>query len=172
MSILGWTEFCPNVVAIVENSEVYAYAMNKNVFNSMPLSQQQAFLDGWNDGFYNGVIPGWYWNMDIMSEPIVNGAASCTWTFYEPGTPEANAFSDISKPVLEEYIKGLQDDGVDTDAVIADIKKYQKKWIDDWYTFEDENKLYLACADGTLEDYRTNYKVPGGMPTPSPYLIP
>jgi TRAP-type C4-dicarboxylate transport system substrate-binding protein len=171
-AILGWTEFCPNVLAMVENSEVYAYAMNKDVFNSMPPSQQQAFLDGWSDGFYNNLVPGWFWNMDILSPPIVGGAAACTWTFLDPGTPEANAFTELGKPVLEAYLEDLEADGVDTDAVVADIKKYQKKWIDDWYTFDDENELYLACVDGTLEDYKTNYKVPDGMPAPSPYLIP
>ncbi|MDR1028829.1 MAG: TRAP transporter substrate-binding protein DctP [Clostridiales Family XIII bacterium] len=172
-AILGWTEFCTNIFAMELNSEVYAYALNRDVWNSMPASQQQAFLDGWNEGFWENIIPEYFWMMVVTSPPISGGAASSNWTIASLESAEGQAFAKLAEPVLEEYKKDLEAQGVeDVDGIVADIQKYQKKWIDDWFSFEGENEFYLACADGTLEDYKSSFALPDNMPTHERQVIP
>jgi TRAP-type C4-dicarboxylate transport system substrate-binding protein len=170
-AILGWTEFTPYTLALNLNSDVYVYAMNKDSFAKMPKSQQQAFLDGWSDGFYSTLVPGWYWYMDVLSEPIVGGAQSVEWTFATKEQEEP--FLKLTEPVLAKYVDNLKASGVDdVDGIIASIRAAQDKWIAGWATPEWENQLYEACAAGTYEDYKANYKIPDNIPTPAPYLLP
>jgi TRAP-type C4-dicarboxylate transport system substrate-binding protein len=171
MMLFGNGDFCTHSLSLDINSEVYAYLLSKDLFEQMPPSQQEAFLAGWYDGYYNSIIPEWEKYMVAEALPITDGAKNVTWTFEPLGTEISNEFAKLGEPVLRDYIANLEKDGVDGDKLVADIKASQKKWIDDWWTYEREYELYRACAGGTFEEFMANYTTPPNMPTPNPAVI-
>jgi TRAP-type C4-dicarboxylate transport system substrate-binding protein len=158
------TEIDKYAMMVPMGTAVYGYVMNKDTFNRMPASQQQAFLDAWDEGFWEGQIRNWERMRTMDDEVILPEAGKMHWTLIAPGTPEYKAFSDKTSGLLDEYLATLDAKGIDGESAYEEIKMYLDKWGSAWWDFERHAAPYVAAADGTLEDFEANYKIPDNMP--------
>jgi TRAP-type C4-dicarboxylate transport system substrate-binding protein len=165
MVAMGYGDFAKNALAMSVNSEVYGFFMNRNVFNTMPPSQQEAFMAGWNEGFWEGMLPNWE-QMQILSvQLILDGAKNVDgWQIAAPGSEFDKQFRDISAPVLEAYMRELDGMGYDAEAIKAEIQAEQEKWTDGWWGFDREFEPYVAMAEGTYDEWVNHYSIPQPIP--------
>jgi TRAP-type C4-dicarboxylate transport system substrate-binding protein len=171
---VGWdfSAVAPYALIVPMNNQSYMWGMNRDLFESMPLSEQKAFMDGWNEAFWDHMLPGWE-EMQILSTPAVQDGTEKLKTLvaYEPGSADANAFVDPVIKLRDDYMKKLDDMGYDSAAILKDIEAECDKWVENWWTFDRENEPYFVWWQKTYDEWLANYAIPEPMPEHAAYIF-
>lgn len=163
MVSLGLGEFAKNATSISNNTQTYAMIMNKDVFNSMPESQQEAFLAGWDEFFWNKTLDHFEEKQILIVPSIIENAGVVTWNWAD-GTALEKEFTDASAPLLEDYMKKLDGKGFDSQALLDDVNGGIAKWVDGWWDKDREMEVYVACSEGRYEEWLADYSIPPNKP--------
>jgi TRAP-type C4-dicarboxylate transport system substrate-binding protein len=155
----GYTDSVVNAFAVPMNAQVYCVAMNRSTFESMPLSQRQAFMDAWNEIFWDKLLPNWFENMILeIPRDYSESAVKVKWTVVEPGSDLEKEFVGAVSPLLDEYTAKLDGLGYDSTAIVKEIQDEMKYWSDNFYSTQDEIDPFLMAVDGTFEDWYKTYE--------------
>jgi len=155
----------PYATMIPLGATPYAFVMNKDTFNRMPPSQQEAFMAAWDEAFWDGLLPNWEANQPLKEEIIMTSSAAVEeWRLIVPGTEEYNEFLDPCAMLLDEYAKELDASGFDSAAEIDQINGLLEKWCANWFDFERHAEPYIAASEGTLDTWLASYSLPGPLP--------
>lgn len=112
------------------------YAMNKDVFNSMPASQQEAFMQACRDTFEQ--VTAKYQDAGLMVDRVVTFASKTDRTYLE-GDMLAE-FEEAGGYLMDELAAELDAQGVDGTGTVAMVRELADKY-NELMTWDD----YKAC---------------------------
>lgn len=114
----------------------YMLAMNKEVFNSMPASQQEAFMEAVDDTFQN--VTTSYQEDGLMVDRVIEFASKVHTSFLEGDMLQQ--FQAASSHIMSDYVKQMDDQGLDGTGALALVEKLADKY-NSQFTLDD----YIAC---------------------------
>ena len=167
MAIYKFTDIASYGTMVPLGTTVMCYAMNKDVFNSMPESQQEAFMDAIYAAVWEKIIPNYEYINTLCVDAITSGAAVVDWTFTNPDGELYKELSEGCASLLTTYLAELDGQGRDGTGQLAEIQSYLDKWCAGWWDFERHIEPFEALGSGTYDTWYGNYKIPENMPAPA-----
>jgi TRAP-type C4-dicarboxylate transport system substrate-binding protein len=119
----------------------YAHVMNKDVFNSMPKSQQEAFMRANNEAFVENLL--WQENT-YLTERTRTCAGKVDLVFLE-GAP-LEEFKKACASLLDDYVKKLDTQGLDGTGQMKKIQEIADKYNAE-FSWENYKSYYPPYAN-------------------------
>lgn len=118
------------------------YAMNKDVFNSMPASQQEAFMQACRDTFEQ--VTTKYQDAGLMVDRVITFASKTDRTYLEGEM--LDEFEQAGGYLMDELAAELDAQGVDGTGTVAMVRELADKY-NELMTWED----YKACFPDDMD---------------------
>lgn len=118
------------------------FAMNKDVFNSMPASQQEAFMKACNDTFEQ--VTAKYQDGGFFGERVVTFASKTDRTYLEGAM--LDEFAQAGAYLMDELAAELDADGLDGTGTVATVRALAEKY-NALMTWDD----YKACFPDDMD---------------------